>query len=268
MKGINGLIVAVVLGLAGAAINFYYLNAEAQKKDMVAFIGIKKGVLIGRGELVKEENMQKVEIPANHVGNLRDYAYLWDQRVGVKDNMPVWRTLDSKTEGEGALLLLRSDFRTPPKELELGKGEVGACIVVPRNFVTALVNPGAKVSFRVTTLAAPGPTPAPKPSAPAATGATATGAVELQPKPEEPENAPQTVGLGEPIGPFVVVAIGNRLASPEVMKAGKTAPVQENVLMIRVSKNVPGEEEKYEKLMTLIHRFGVNSYEILLHGKE
>ena len=50
MKGIQGLIVAIVLGVAGAAANFYYLNTEAQKKDMVGFIGIKKGVVLGRGD--------------------------------------------------------------------------------------------------------------------------------------------------------------------------------------------------------------------------
>ena len=38
--------------------------------------------------------------------------------------------------------------------------------------------------------------------------------------------------------------------------------------MIRISKNVPGEEERFEKLMTCIHRFGPNCYDILLHGKE
>ena len=80
MKGIQGLIVAVVLGLAGAAANFYYLNTEAQKKDMVAFIGIKKGVIIGRGDKLTEDKLVKVEIPANHVGNLKDFAYLWDDR--------------------------------------------------------------------------------------------------------------------------------------------------------------------------------------------
>ncbi len=31
MKGIQGLIVAIALGAAGAAANFYYLNTEAQK---------------------------------------------------------------------------------------------------------------------------------------------------------------------------------------------------------------------------------------------
>ena len=189
MKGIHGLIVAVVLGLAGAAANFYYLNTEAQKKDMVAFIGIKKGVIVARGDRLTEDNLVKVEIPKNHVGNLEDYACLWDERIGVKD-MPVWRTLDSKTEGEGGLLLLRSDFKTPPKELELGKGELAACIAVPRNFVTAHVNPGDKISFRVAISAPPGPTPAPKPAA-ARGGLDCRRAADLQPKPEEPENSSQ-----------------------------------------------------------------------------
>ena len=77
MKGINGLIVAFALGLAGAAANFFYLNAEAQKQDMVAFIGIKKGAIVARGERLTEDKMVKVEIPANHIGNLKEYAYLW-----------------------------------------------------------------------------------------------------------------------------------------------------------------------------------------------
>ena len=68
MKGIQGLIVAVVLGLFGAIANFFYLNTEAQKKDMVGFIGVKQGVLIAPGEKLSEDKLVKIEIPANHVG--------------------------------------------------------------------------------------------------------------------------------------------------------------------------------------------------------
>ncbi len=46
----------------------------------------------------------------------------------------------------------------------------------------------------------------------------------------------------------MVLSIGNRLGTLEAQKAAKIAPVQENVLMIRISKNVPGEEERFEKL--------------------
>ncbi len=103
MKGIQGLIVAVVLGLVGAAANFWYLNTEAQKMDMVAFIGIKKGVILGRGDKLTDENLVKVEIPKNHIGNLKDYACEWNELVGVKDR-PVWRTVDSNTEGAAPTL--------------------------------------------------------------------------------------------------------------------------------------------------------------------
>jgi len=273
MKGIQGLIVAIVLGLAGAAANFFYLNTEAQKKDMVVFIGIKPGVVLGRGDKISEDKLVKVEIPKNYVGNLGDYACKWDECIGVKDR-PVWRTVDSNTEG--ARLLLKDDYRTPPPELQLGKGERGQFIAVPRYFDTSNINPGDKVLFQVMTLAAPGPTPAPKP-APAAAGgggaagaaaATSEGASALEPKPEEPEATSQNAGPIEPIGPFVVVSIGNRLGTADVMKANKIAPVQQNVLMLRVSKSVPGEEEKLSKLMTYIHRFGPNCYDIQLLGKE
>ncbi len=264
MKGIHGLIVAFALGLAGAAANFFYLNAEAQKQDMVAFIGIKKGAIVARGERLTDDNMVKVEIPANHIGNLKEYAYLWADRIAVKD-MPVWRTLDSSSEG--GLLLLQSDLRTPPPELNLGKGERAEFIAVPRNFDTSHLNPGDKISFRVTTLAPPGPTPAPRPTA-ADGSSTAAGSADLQPKPEEQEAAPQGIGPSEIIGPFVIVSVGNRLGTLEVMKAAKIAPVQQNLLMIRISPNVPGETERFDKLATCINRFGPNCYTIRLHGKE
>ena len=179
--------------------------------------------------------------------------------------MPVWRTLDSSSEG--GLLLLQSDLKTPPSELQLGKGERGEFIAAPRNFDTSHVNPGDKISFRVMTLPPPGPTPAAKRVADDA-AATAAAAGELQPKPEELEAASRGAGPSEIIGPFVVVSVGNRLGTLEVMKAAKIAPVQQNLLMIRISRNVSGEEERFEKLMTCIHRFGPNCFDILLHGKE
>jgi hypothetical protein len=107
MKSIHGLIVAVVLGVGGAAANFYYLNTEAQKKDMVGFIGIKGR--LGRGDHLTDDNLVEVDIPRNHVGNLDQFVFTWKERVGVK-GMPVWRTLDSKTDSDSeGVLLLRSD---------------------------------------------------------------------------------------------------------------------------------------------------------------
>ncbi|MGA2259463.1 MAG: hypothetical protein ABSG53_32715 [Thermoguttaceae bacterium] len=274
MKGIHGLIVAAVLGVAGAAVNFYYLNTEAQKKDMIAFIGIKKGVIIGRGDRLTDDKLVAVEIPKNHVGNLGDYVFLWRELIGVKGR-PVWRTLDSKTDTDTeGVLLLRSDVvEPPPKDLELGKGELAEGIIVPRNFTASLVKPGSMVSFRVATLAPPGPTPASKsaaaPTTAAASGtANITGAAEPEPKPEEFQSTPLPTGPSEIIGPFVVVSIGNRLSTPEAQKGAKIAPVQENVLNLRISKNVPGEEERFAKLWNHIQRNGPNSYSIQILGRE
>ncbi len=126
MKGIHGLIVAIALGLAGAAANFYYLNTEAQKKDMVAFIGIKKGVIIGRGDRLTDDNLVKVEIPKNHVGNLGDYVFLWEERdwrqgqAGLADA----GQQDRHRYGERPPPAQRL-VEPPPKELELGKGRTG-----------------------------------------------------------------------------------------------------------------------------------------------
>jgi hypothetical protein len=267
MKGIQGLIVAVVLGVVGAAANFYYLNTEALKQEMVPFIGIKKGVIIGRGDRLSESNLVKVEIPKPLVGNLKDYACQWEEFDYVKTKQ-VWRTLDSSNT-EGGLLLLRSDYREPPKELELAKGERAEGIIAPRSFVTSLVNPGDKVSFRVTTMA-PIPTPAARvPAAPAnSAGSVTAGTTELQPKPEEAESSVPAAGLSQVIGPFTVVSVGNRLGTVEVMKTARIAPTKEDVLMLRVSKNVPREEENFEKLLNCIRLAGANGYSIILNAKE
>jgi hypothetical protein len=261
MKGIQGLIAAVVLGIIGAAANFYYLNTEAAKKDMVPFIGIKKGAIIGRGDKLLEKDLVPVEIPKNLVGNLGDYACKWDEVEFLKGKQ-VWRTLESNTEG--GLLLLRSDYQVPPKELELAKGDRAVGISVPRSVVTSLINPGDEVSFRVMTILPPGPTPAARPPAAPATPTTAA-ASDLQPKQEEPEAAgPRSPEIH---GPFTVVSVGNRLGTLDVMKAAKIAPAQENVILLRISKNQPGEEERVFKLLNAIHAAGPNSYDILLHGK-
>ncbi len=63
MKGITGIIVAIGLGIAGAAANLFYLHTEAQKVDTISFIGIEKGATIGRGERLPEDKLVEVKIP-------------------------------------------------------------------------------------------------------------------------------------------------------------------------------------------------------------
>lgn len=256
MKGIQGLIVAAGLGVAGAVLNFFYLSSKARDIEMVSFIGVKPDVIIGRGERLVPDNLVEVEIPKNRVGNLKDFAFLWGEE-GAVENRTTWRTLTDGT------LLLRSDIKTPPPELELGKDETAMWIPVDsRAFVPSLVMPGDMVSFRVPALH-PGAAMQPTPAAPAA----AAGA--LQPKPDESDAAATVLPSGptETIGPFRVLSVGNRLGSADVMRAAKIPQMQENVLTIRVSKSVAGETERADKLWNRLQAVNFRQIGIVLHAK-
>jgi hypothetical protein len=248
MKSIQGLIVAAGLGVAGAVLNYFYLAGETQKIAMVSFIGIKPGAVIGRGDRLTTENLTEVRIPKNAVGNLTSVAFLWDELPTV-ENAATWRTLSDSA------LLLRSDLKTPPPELELGKEETAMWIPVDaRAFVPSLLMPGDLVSFKVPALhGAAGPPPA---------------AGGLRPVAEEQEGGPPApTGPTETIGPFKVLSIGNRLGSPQVMQAAKIPPLQENVLTIRVSKLVAGEADRAEKLWNRLQAVNFRQVGIVLHAK-
>jgi hypothetical protein len=258
MKGVQGLIIAIFLGLAGAIANYFYLSSEARKIEMVSFIGIKPGVIVGRGERLKADSFVPVEIPKNAVGNLRDFAFLWTEKSTV-ENVTTWRPLADGLEGT---LVMRSDIKTPPPELDLGKDETAVWIPVDsRAFVPALLSPGDMVSFRVPSLRwAAVPTPAGKPAA---------AAGELKPKAEEVDVSAdaQPAGPTETIGPFKVLSVGNRLGSAEVLRASGGRQAEENVLTIRVSKQVVGEAERAEKLLSRLQAVNFRQVGLVLHGK-
>ena len=234
--------------------NLFYLHSEAQKVETVSFIGVKKSV--NSGERLVEDKLVEVKIPKDHVGNLVQFAYTWEALKSVI-GAPVWRALDCSN---GAVLLLQTDIQTPHKELTLEKGEMAVCVPVPRNFVTSHINPGDKVSFRFWNAGRRprqcGPSKNLHPQRQAAMQTRRRRGSDTSPKPEASEAAFTQSEPGDPIGPFVVMAIGNRLNSVEVMKAAKIPQVQENVLVIRVSKNVPREKENYNKLETRLARHG------------
>ena len=50
MKGIQALIVAAGLGIAGAILNFFYLFPASQERDPVYFIAVRQGRTINRGD--------------------------------------------------------------------------------------------------------------------------------------------------------------------------------------------------------------------------
>lgn len=233
MKGIQGLLLAITLGIAGAVFNWLYLTTSSGVGESVAFLGIAPNVDVERGQTLRESDLVKVEIPIRAVGNLEDFAILYSARQSVV-GAPVWRRL------MGGSLVLRQDLKTPPQELKFGEDQRVIWIPVDtRTFVASLVEPGDQVSF----LISPMRTGVPTPADPLETG--------------EPGAAPAMPvtpgGAVEAIGPFKILALGNRLGSAEVMRAAKISQVQENVMAIAVSVDKDGNlGDNAQKLMRVL----------------
>ena len=97
-----------------------------------------------------------------------------------------------------------------------------------------------------------------------------TKMTEIPIKPASPpvSSAPPAEGPTEIIGPFKILALGNRLGKTEVMKAAKIPQVQENVIMVSV-KVVDNElEPKAQKLWGLLQVTGSQQMGILLHPRK
>jgi hypothetical protein len=244
MKNIQGLVIALALGTAGALLNWAYLHSASQGEEPINYVGVKPGVTIARGERLVEENFVPVPIPKSAVGNLDDFAIRWADRSSAIANRNAARMLTGRS------LLLEDDVRTSPAELKLKKpntpeDEEERAEFVPvdtQSFVASLINPGDRVSFRVRlkspntpTLAGDGGRPGPP--------------VEI-------------------IGPFDVLSLGNRLSSTEVMKASKISQTQENVMTIRVKYRDGQPEPKAQKLFSLLNATNSRGVGVILHPRE
>jgi hypothetical protein len=242
MKGIQGLILAIGLGVVGAIFNWMYLNNRASQEETVRFLGIKAGRTINCGDTLRDEDLVPVEIPERWAGNLKDFVFTETAQRAVVGE-PVSRTI------VGGHLLWREDLKPPRPELKLEEGETAQWIPVDtRTFVPSLLMPGDTVSFLVS---------APSVPTPATPGRQHGG--------ERDGDADFDKGG---IGPFKVLAVGNRLGSPEAMRAAKLPQLQESVLAIRVSDRVPGEREKFKKLWELLQATNFRQVAITLHSRK
>ncbi|MBU4398900.1 MAG: hypothetical protein KKE86_06135 [Planctomycetes bacterium] len=244
MKGIQGLILAIGLGVAGALFNWAYLAGRSSREEMVAFVGIKGNVTVNRGEMLRDDDLVPVRIPLRLVGNLKDFAMLYGDK-GTVIGQRVCRNMT------GECLLLRDDLTTPPQKLDLEEGESVMWIPVDtRAFVPSLVKPGDMVSFLVSRPSLPTPAVPGRPRGPADDG----------------DDSPS--GPIETIGPFKILALGNRLGSSEVMRAAKVPQLQESVLAIRVSDHVAGERRMAEKLWSLLQAANFRNVGVTLHNRK
>ncbi|OHB69948.1 MAG: hypothetical protein A2V70_14100 [Planctomycetes bacterium RBG_13_63_9] len=255
MKGIYGLMVAIALGIAGALLNFVYLTNKSQDFERIHFIGIKPERTLSPGQRVSQEDLEAVPIPAKWARNLDDYAVPYvDRQTVIGAN--VYRKID------GGTLLLQEDLKTPPPELKFEEDERAWPIPVDtKRFVPSLVVPGDLVSFLGSSPVLGYPTPAIRDSLaedPAA--ATESGPV-----------AAPAVAPGSPtvVGPFRVLALGNRLGSAEVMRAAKIPQTQENVVLIRVKVQGDGSFElRAQQLWKLLESTNFRPMGVQLHPRQ
>ncbi len=244
MKSIQGLLLAIGLGVVGAIFNWMYLHSGPSRDATVSFLGIKEGQTVNRGEVLRDEYLVELPLREDWVGKLRDFAVLYKDKATVV-GQPVWRPLS------GPCLVMSDDLKTPLEELKLEPDETAIFIPVDsRAFVPSLFKPGDTVSFMLPRSYLPTP--------------AVPGMPPKSAPPHDPNAAESPVVT---IGPFTILALGNRLGSLDVMKAAKMQPVQENVLAIRVGKKGSEEANKADQLWSLLQASNFRQVSIKLHSR-
>ncbi|MFN0054422.1 MAG: hypothetical protein ACKV0T_19780 [Planctomycetales bacterium] len=241
MKGVPGLLFALGLGVAGAFCNWIYLAQKGQELERVDFIGINVETRINAGDRFNKDQFQKVSIPRNAVGNLEKAAFLWEEL----DTVVGMSATKSYSQGE---IILRQHLRTPAetdiKRLLAPDERVLWIPVDTRSFVAPLVNAGDQVSFIVPRLGGAPPVADPAGGAPP---------------------VPQSTSATEILGPFRILALGNRLGSKEVMNAWGVTASQENIMAIAV-KIVGSElDPRGQQISDILRLTNFQQVQVLLH---
>lgn len=237
MKGLQGILIAVALGIVAAVCNWFYITSQAKDFNKVAFVVIQPGTQIDSGDRFKESHFEKVEIPENNLGNLQTIAVLWSDLDTV-----VGQT--SPRSFSGSEILLRADLKTPPQrdisEL-LGENEVLRWVPVDqRSFTPDHVNPGNMVRFVV----------------PLFTGGNGN-------KPNGASKAASNLTKSEEFGPFEVLTLGNRRGRKEILRSRGATTGQENLIGIRVSSDGPSGKEA-QRLFDALRVTGNAGVQIIL----
>ena len=69
---------AAALGVAGAALNWYYLHTKSQQLEKIAFLSIAPGATVQPGEKFSKEKLAPLAIPKDNVSEqLREEGILY-----------------------------------------------------------------------------------------------------------------------------------------------------------------------------------------------
>ena len=190
MKGAQGIMIAVAMGVVGFVCNWLYLEREASRVELVSFVGVSQPADVKRGDVIQSDDLVPISMPKSHESQLAQVAVLWDQRdlvIGQK------AARDLAVSGAAELVMHR-DLTTPAikdiNELIADNERVMWLPVDSRTFNPQHVDPGDQVSFRIPEFG--------------------KGASRSQP----------TEAGGKILGPFRILALGNRKGRRAVRRPG------------------------------------------------
>jgi hypothetical protein len=238
MKGVTGLVIAAVLALSGGICNWLYIQKQADRYTRIGFVKVDVAK-IQIGDKLKEGHFAKVDFPQEFLGNIETVAVKW---IDLQTIIGQHATRDYVKNQ----LVLHEDLKTPPvrplNEM-IGPTEVVMWLPVDaKSFNPAHVNPGDLVSFRFNNRFK---IPTPVGQAPPDAGA---------------------VRIDEIIGPFRILALGNRRASAEVAKASGLRGGAENVIAIGVTKTATGLDAQATRISELLAISNFKGVQVLLHS--
>ncbi|HUG92892.1 MAG TPA: hypothetical protein VML55_18770 [Planctomycetaceae bacterium] len=241
MKGLQGLIIAAALGIVAAVCNWLYVNRQAAGYERETFVGVKAAAQVNAGDTFEESDLEPVSVPRQYLGDLDKRAVRWADRstaIGQKATRSYFNDE----------VLLAQDLTTPAQRNlseVLGENEAARWVPAdPATFVPRHFNPGDLVSFVVPV--AGGTSPASR---------NGTGA----PLP----------ALTETIGPFEILALGDRKGQTELLRARGASAGQENKIAIRVKvKGNALDDPAAERLFQLLHQNGYKGVEVMLYSAQ
>lgn len=236
MKGIPGLIIAATLAIAGGICNWLYIARQADRYERESFVVVSADQ-IRAGEKFKRQDFGKVDIPKNNLGNLERIAVRWQDLSTIVDQVAV----KDFTRDQ---LILQDDLRTPPsRPLNQNLGPNERIIILPvdpRSFNPQHVNPGDMVSFRIPPALGGRPSP------------NAVGADSVEP-------------AAEIIGPFRILALGNRKGSIDTARVIGQRSSSENDIAVSVEIRGNDVEPKAQRILNIISTTNFKGVQVLLH---
>ena len=170
---------------------------------------------------------------------MSELAYLWNDR-----NLVIGRKATRTMGGRGTELVLDKDLETPTTQdinEQIAENERVMWLPVDsRTFLPQHVDPGDQVSFRIPELGS------------------------------GPNSSRPTTGGGQIIGPFRILALGNRKGRRDVRQAAGLASGAENVIAVAVKvENPDGKlEPQAETLAGILAGNNFQGVQVLLHRRD